>query len=106
MKKTGIIIVAASILAAVGGASYFLMGGKKTSTDVDTGYSKGHRVVASNVNPVPSGLKENYFGGKRTKKRKSIKKCSSHSRSNLCRRVDKTIQPSTSCLSIVFCKWK
>ena len=74
MKKTGIIIVAASILAAVGGASYFLMGGKKTSTDVDTGYSKGHRVVASNVNPVPSELKEGYFGGKRTKKRKPIRK--------------------------------
>ena len=74
MKNTGIIIIAASILAAVGGASYFLMGGKKSSTDVDTGYNKGSRIVMSNINPVPSELKENYFGGKRTKKRKSIRK--------------------------------
>ena len=74
MKKTEIIIVAASILAAVGGASYFLMGSKKSSTDVDTGYNKGSRIVMSNINPVPSELKENYFGGKRTKKRKSIRK--------------------------------
>jgi hypothetical protein len=74
MKKTEIIIIAASILAAVGGASYFLMGGKKSSTDVDTGYSRGNRIVMSNINPVPPELKENYFGGKRTKKRKSIRK--------------------------------
>jgi len=74
MKKTEIIIVAASILAAVGGASYFLMGGKKSSTDVDTSYNKGSRIVMSNINPVPSELKEGYFGGKRTKKRKPIRK--------------------------------
>ena len=74
MKKTEIIIVAASILAAVGGTSYFLMGNKSSSNDIDSGYSRGHRVVASNVNPVPSELKENYFGGKRSKKRKTIRK--------------------------------
>jgi hypothetical protein len=74
MKKTEIIIVAASILAAIGGTSYFLMGGKKSSNDVDSNYNKGSRIVMSNINPVPSELKENYFGGKRSKKRKSIRK--------------------------------
>jgi len=74
MKNTGIIIVAASILAAVGGASYFLMGSKNSSNDVDSNYNKGSRIVMSNINPVPSELKENYFGGKRSKKRKTIRK--------------------------------
>jgi flagellar basal body-associated protein FliL len=74
MKKTEIIIVAASILAAVVGGSYFLMGSKKSSNDVDSNYNKGSRIVMSNINPVPSELKENYFGGKRSKKRKTIRK--------------------------------
>jgi hypothetical protein len=74
MKNTEIIIVATSILAAVGGASYFLMGSKKSSNDVDSNYNKGSRIVMSNINPVPSELKEGYFGGKRSKKRKSIRR--------------------------------
>ncbi len=74
MKNTEIIIVATSILAAVVGGSYFLMGSKKSSNDVDSNYNKGSRIVMSNINPVPSELKENYFGGKRSKKRKNIRK--------------------------------
>jgi hypothetical protein len=75
MKNTEILIIAGAILAAVGGGSYFLMGSNKNSVDnLDTGYSRGNRIVASNVKPIPSGLKENYFGGKRSKKRKNNRK--------------------------------
>jgi hypothetical protein len=73
MKKTGIIIGAA-IIAIITGGTYFVMGSKKSSNNVNEEYSRGHRVVMSSINPVPSELKENYFGGKQTKKRKRIKK--------------------------------
>jgi hypothetical protein len=74
MTKNKTFIIAGAALAAIIGGSYFLMGGNKDSTsNIDTGYSKGNRIVASNVNPVPSNLKENYFGGKRNKKSKKRK---------------------------------
>jgi hypothetical protein len=76
MKNSGIIIAASisAAVVAVAGGYYLLMGSKKTSNDVDSSYNKGSRIVMSNINPVPSELKENYFGGKRSKKRKSIRK--------------------------------
>ena len=75
MKNPEIFIITGAIVAVVAGGSYFLMGSNKDYTsNLDTGYSRGNRIVASNVNPVPSELKENYFGGKHSKKRKYNKK--------------------------------
>ena len=75
MTKNKIFIIAGAALAAIIGGSYFFMGGNKdSSNNIDTGYSKGNRVVSSNINPVPSNLKENYFGGKRSKKKKNNRK--------------------------------
>ena len=72
MKSSTIYIVAAAILASVAGGSYFLMGGNKNSSisNLNTEYTRGNRIVMSNINPIPSELKENYFGGKRSKKKK------------------------------------
>jgi len=81
MKSNSVVIIGfvglISILA--GGSYYFMNKNKDNSTTENYGANKGsqnNRVIFSNqkVNPEPSGLIENYFGGKRSKKKKYSKK--------------------------------
>ena len=71
------------LISILAGTSYYFMnrnknGDNNSSTD-DYGANKGpqnNRVIFSNakVNPEPEGLINNYFGGKRSKKKKYSRK--------------------------------
>ena len=67
------------LISIIAGTSYYFMNNNDNNYSTDYGANKGpqtNRVVFSNqkVNPEPSGLINNYFGGKRSKKRKYYKK--------------------------------
>jgi hypothetical protein len=71
------------LISILAGTSYYFMnrnknGDNNSSTD-DYGANKGpqnNRVIFSNknINPEPPGLIDNYFGGKRSKKKKNYRK--------------------------------
>jgi hypothetical protein len=72
------------LISIIAGTSYYFMNNNDNkysdnNYSTDYGANKGpqtNRVVFSNqkVNPEPSGLINNYFGGKHSKKRKYSKK--------------------------------
>ena len=82
-SKLSIIFGFVGLISIIAGTSYYFMNknkntDNKNSTE-DYGSNKGpqnNKVVFSNtkVNPEPSGLMENYFGGKRSKKNKYSRK--------------------------------
>ena len=83
MKSNSFVIIGfVGLISIIAGSSYYFMNNNKDSDNnysTDYGANKGpqtNRVIFSNtnVNSEPSGLMENYFGGKRSKKKKSYKK--------------------------------
>jgi hypothetical protein len=82
-SKLPIIFGFVGLISIIAGTSYYFMNKDKNSDNKnsteDYGSNKGpqnNKVVFSNtkVNPEPLGLMENYFGGKRSKKKKYFKK--------------------------------
>jgi len=83
MKTNSFVIIGfVGLISIIAGTSYYFMNNNKDSDNNysnDYGANKGpqnNRVIFSNknVNSEPEGLINNYFGGKRSKKKKYSKK--------------------------------
>jgi hypothetical protein len=82
MKNPTILIISfVSLISMIAAGSYFMKknDGSANSEIETVGRNK---IVFSNINPIPSELKENYFGGKRSKKKKYSKKNKSKKNGN------------------------
>ena len=83
MKSSSFVIIGfVGLISIIAGTSYYFMNNNKDSDNnysTDYGANKvpqTNRVIFSNknVNSEPEGLINNYFGGKRSKKKKCYKK--------------------------------
>ena len=85
MKTNSFVIIGfVGLISIIAGTSYYFMN-KNDNKDSDNNYSndygankgpQNNRVIFSNknINPEPPGLIDNYFGGKRSKKKKNYRK--------------------------------